>query len=389
MNFIYISFLAGIPPRMELQCNSLRKHGHHVRVVTWSGGKILGADSGLDRIEVGTPLARRLRWEPLKPLRVFVEYFEYVARIAAEMKRSLSSGCVVQITHPFLLPLVGMCRRRQAKVYYDAFEFYAVMFRQMGVPARILAGLCDILERRYLPQVEGVFCVTSKDGWLRRHLATLNPRVLELWNLPARDQPIDQHARQEARSSFAGKDLVVYVGGLHAEKGLKIFPKVVKQLVKEHTAAHFLVIGNIRADSDPDIWLEKEGISKYCSFLPWSPPAVMNAYLREVAVGLILSVPTGTHVLLGPGGGRKLFTYMAAGLPVVAPRHSSAWDMVEREGIGIQVDSTCEKAVAGAVLELLINNTMRRRMAERARCLFEEKYNWDCQEKKFLNFMGL
>jgi glycosyltransferase involved in cell wall biosynthesis len=213
---------------------------------------------------------------------------------------------------------------------------------------------------------------------------------LEIWNLPSLECYTDEKLTFEIRRRFSGKKLIVYAGGLKPQKGLENFPDIVRHVVKKCTEAHFLIIGNVKVDGHVQAWLIREGIDQHCNYIPWLSFNALYTYLVEASVGLILSVPTGSHLLLGPGGGRKLFTYMAAGLPVVAPYHSASWDLVTAESIGIQVDTTRAEKIGARIIELLEKRKVREEMARRAKTLFIEKYNWECQETKYIEmFSGL
>jgi glycosyltransferase involved in cell wall biosynthesis len=285
------------------------------------------------------------------------------------------------------LALVPLLRSKKALIYYDAFEFYTVMFRNMGLLGRAFSLLCEKLENRYVPALDGVLCVTSLNNWLKKRMMLLHRKTVELWNLPSLDQSINKELTNEIRRQFFGRDLIVYIGGLKAHKGLTIFPDLVRQVARGHSRAHFLIIGNVQTEADVETWFNHEGIGEHCTYVPWVLPKVLNTYLFEATVGLVLSPPSGIHLLVGPGNGRKLFTYMATGLPVVAPNHGSAWDLVTKERIGLQVDTTRAEDVARGVLTLLEHKELREQMGNNAKTLFIERYNWECQENKYIEFI--
>ncbi len=302
------------------------------------------------------------------------------------MKR-VQSGNIIVLTHPLLLMLVPTLKKAGAQVYYDCMEFEGMRMNQKGFVGKGFAKLYDFLENRYVPRLAGVLCVTSRDGWLKKRLTKLNPKTIELWNLPPRSISIDKKLLDKLQAQFAGRDIITYIGGLHAQKGLRVFPEMVRLVVREHKQAHFLIIGRIRAKEGPEGWLEKTGIHKYCTYVPWVAQDILFTYLQVSDIGLVLSWPEGTHLHLGPGGGRKVFTYFAAGVPVVAPQHSTAWNLVTDEKTGIQVDTTNPAAIADGISQLLADRRARNAMGQRALELFRQKYHWESQEKVFIEFI--
>jgi len=322
-----------------------------------------------------------------KSIRIALGHIEYIARLTKRLAPIVRPGDIVQLNHPLLLTLVPLLRRKKALIYYDAFEFYTVMFRNMGLLGRAFSLLCEKLEYRYVPALDGVLCVTSRNNWLKRKLMSLNCNTVELWNLPPLEPSVNKDLTYDVQRQLFGRDLIAYIGGLKAQKGLTIFPDLVRKVVSGHLGAHFLIIGNIKTDEDVQTWLSREGLGEHCTYIPWVLPEVLSTYLFEAAVGLVLSPPSGIHLLVGPGNGRKMFTYMAAGLPVVAPNHGSAWDLVTRERIGLQVDTTRAEDVAEGVLTLLEDKELREQMGNKAKTLFLERYNWESQESKYIGLV--
>jgi glycosyltransferase involved in cell wall biosynthesis len=386
---IQVAYLGGIPPRVDLQCKSLKKFGYSVGAVAHASEQSLGGTHLNDVVRVHTPIRNRLlKTKVPKTMRVTIGHLEYIFRVAHNLARKVTAGDIVQLSHPFLLTLVPLLKSKKVRIYYDAFEFYTLTLPELGLPGRAFSWLSGSLENRYVPVINGVLCVSSRDNWLKQRLKSLNPNTQEIWNLPSLEYSTDDKLSSEIRQRFFGKELIVYAGGLKPQKGLANFPDIVSRVVRKCATAHFLVIGKIKVHGDAQTWLIREGLDQHCTYIPWLSFNALYTYLVEASVGLILAVPTGSHLLLGPGGGRKLFTYMAAGLPVVAPIHSTSWDLVTTEKIGVQVDTTRAKDVAKGVLALLEQSQLRKEMADRAKYLFLEKYNWECHESKYIKLLA-
>jgi glycosyltransferase involved in cell wall biosynthesis len=72
----------------------------------------------------------------------------------------------------------------------------------------------------------------------------------------------------------------------------------------------------------------------------------------------------------------KLFTYLAAGLPVVANDVGGWSRIIQEEKVGLLTENT-PKAFAAAVNELLSNHSMWKEYSSNAIDVVSRKYNWD------------
>ncbi len=395
---LFVTWLSDVPPRTDLLCRSVQRYGFQTSFITWAEGHQLYAQLNnlQKKIRVRTPIFIKLKkwFEMHAPffrhglVTLPVQYIEYTCRVRKVLLGIIRDKNIIVLTHPFLLTLVPTLKKAGAHVYYDCMEFEGMMMNQKGFVGKGFAKLYDFLENRYVPRLAGVLCVTSRDGWLKKRLTKLNPKTIELWNLPPRSISIDKKLLDKLQAQFAGRDIITYIGGLHAQKGLRVFPEMVRLVVREHKQAHFLIIGRIRAKEGPEGWLEKTGIHKYCTYVPWVAQDILFTYLQVSDIGLVLSWPEGIHLHMGPGNGRKVFTYFAAGVPVVAPQHSTAWNLVTDEKTGIQVDTTNPAAIADGISQLLADRRARNAMGQRALELFRQKYHWESQEQGLLKLFA-
>lgn len=75
------------------------------------------------------------------------------------------------------------------------------------------------------------------------------------------------------------------------------------------------------------------------------------------------------------GSPNVLLEAMAAGVPVVATRVGGVPEIVTHEDTALLVEPRNPRAMAGAIRRMLENNSVRRRLAQNARHLAEEKYS--------------
>lgn len=111
----------------------------------------------------------------------------------------------------------------------------------------------------------------------------------------------------------------------------------------------------------------------------------MFYYLKIAHVALALQQPVGSFLLVSKGNGRKFFTYMQAGLPIIAPNFGEIGLVVKEERCGILVDTTRPEEIAEAITYLLEHPEEAKAMGKRGRRAIEEKYNWEIEKKKLLD----
>jgi len=112
------------------------------------------------------------------------------------------------------------------------------------------------------------------------------------------------------------------------------------------------------------------------------PLGEMPAILRTCDAGLIAYArPLGADSLPN-----RLFEYMAAGLPVIAPEYSTEIARVlHEEGCGLTADFENPSSIAAAIVELSRVPDRCREMGKRAREAFVNRHNWQAEVKPLLD----
>jgi len=108
----------------------------------------------------------------------------------------------------------------------------------------------------------------------------------------------------------------------------------------------------------------------------------MPAILRTCDAGLIAYA----RQLGADSLPNRLFEYMAAGLPIIAPQYSTQIARVlHEEQCGLTADFENPASVAAAIVELSQNPGRCRDMSKRARQAFENRHNWEAEVKPLLD----
>jgi len=108
----------------------------------------------------------------------------------------------------------------------------------------------------------------------------------------------------------------------------------------------------------------------------------LHAYLSVCHVGLWLYLPYEQSIRTK--GSSKLFLYMRVGLPVIASNFPGIRSIVEEAKCGILVDPNNVKEIANAIIKLLKDPKLAKRLGENGRKAIVERYNWENEEGKII-----
>lgn len=373
-------------PRVELEVKTLREMGYSVCALHWvrvSGScPPIKQECSIPEIRIRYPAPRgTIRLLPRLP----VFYLRAIRRLCTEGIRFDAIHC----THLMLLPLAIYLKMRwDAKAIYDVYEFHLQeTAERLPWGLRWLVSLLRSLEKLLVRRVDGVITVDSVGKQLENYYRALQPNTSVLYNVPEIQPKLDPNKLQEIRRRYAGRELIIYVGGLSEAKGALILPKVVCQVMAKRPHTIFLIIGTFHlSKTSQQFWsaVERLGVKEHLEFIPWLPYQDMLHYISLSKVGLAPYQPIPRYYKSSRGNGRKIFTYMQCGIPIVGPQFGEIGRVVQEEGCGLLVDTTDPKAIADAILFLLDNPEEARKMGKRGQAAIRERYNWGVEKVKLL-----
>ncbi|MCB9222891.1 MAG: glycosyltransferase family 4 protein [Crocinitomicaceae bacterium] len=170
-------------------------------------------------------------------------------------------------------------------------------------------------------------------------------------------------------------NIIIYSGLLHENTGFKSIVESSKLLPE---GAIIQIIGKIYPTS-----LKKELEScKNIEYISWTDRKSVLHKIKNAKIGIALYQPTKQNIYAQP---RKLFEYMAAGIPIIAS-DSKLWkEFVEENNAGINVDPASIDQIVEAVKFLTVNPSEAKQMGHNARIAFENKYDWQKESDKLVN----
>ena len=364
-------------PRQRNLRSLLQVLGFHTVYVTWDRTKGEPAPD----VQDGEVLATVHLAAPTESTRLLFRIPRYLRAVATILRCEMRTGKispVIVATHFSHLPLVVIFRR--ALWIYDTAEYYAFsLSRYFGFLGSVIRPILIYAEGLAVKRMYAVLAVDSKDQWFEKQLVRFNAAVRVVPNVPARgdDPPAELITRYG--HSDAGRRVIAYVGGIVEQKGLEVALEAVAALRSVAPDVLLLLIKSGQQGSEERMqeMIRSRGLSEYVKLEGPLPYPQMLARIWNAEIGVALYQRNSWYERVGALNARKIFTYMQAGLAVVAPEFGEIARVVHETDCGVLVDTEDPWRVAEALSSLLADATTRVRLQANARRAFEQRYNWE------------
>ncbi|QKG85685.1 glycosyltransferase family 4 protein [Kroppenstedtia pulmonis] len=279
---------------------------------------------------------------------------------------------------PELLPWGVLLRQRTNRpVIYDAHEDLPKQIHtKPWIPKLFrpfLARLAHQVEKALARRLSAV--VTATESIADQFDA---PQVAVVKNYPLT-------APYTHTESDDDKNRLLYVGGISYLRGYQEMIRMMDYL-PHSLQAELHLIGPMQHIRSEDRKLDqlKEKRVYYHGIIPFEE---VPQWLSRGKVGLVCLHPVENYQESLP---IKLFEYMAMGLPVVATDFPLWRKIVADHGAGRMVNPLDPSDMAEKVKEILSDPLLQRKMGEQGRKAYQEKYNWQVEEKKLIRlYQGL
>jgi glycosyltransferase involved in cell wall biosynthesis len=174
-----------------------------------------------------------------------------------------------------------------------------------------------------------------------------------------------------------GRIKIALVGKVRIRKGVIVFIEAASEVLQKYRDTYFYIVGDDSGDNDGCLATAKNmvsmrGITPYFTFTGslYNAPQFMK-YIDIIVVPSIFEEPFG----------RVNIEAMAAGKPVIASRVGGIPEVVEDHVNGLLVPKGDADALAKAMIKLIENAALRRRLGENGRRSVEEKFDTKKQVK--------
>ena len=342
------------------ECISLAKNGYYVSLLV-ADGKGDDKKSGVAIYDVGASKGRldRMRHAPSRLL-----------------KKALQLDADVYHLHDPELLLIGLMLKKRGKVViFDAHEDVPKQIRgkhYLNKLAKwILSNTFAVFEKYACRKLDAVVSATP---YIREKFTTMGVRSVDINNYPLLGE------LSSGRVDWSQKKVqVLYVGGLGRVRGIH---EMVQAMAHTRPDVQFALGGNFTQTSFEELVKSEDGWQKV-DFRGWLNREGVKSALNESVAGLVTLHPIINYLDALPV---KMFEYMAAGLPVIASNFHLWKQIIEGNQCGICVDPLDPNAIAEAIDYLVTHPEKAEQMGRNGQRAVQEKYNWDIEEKKLLDF---
>jgi glycosyltransferase involved in cell wall biosynthesis len=292
----------------------------------------------------------------------------------ALVRRAARSGAAVLHAHEpdaWFAALIA-ARATGARVVIDVHEHYPSRLdtrlpKALRPAARAaLAAACRLAARG----ADAV--VLARDGLAGDFSA--HPRLVPVRNHALPVPPAPRPARARPLT-------LVHLGVLGRTRGALLLPEL---LAKAPAGTRLRLVGRFTDDSEAAFHARAAalGVAGRIDDLGWQPQEALPAALAEADIGLVLFQPVDrNHRLALP---HKLFDYMLAGLPVIAPDFAPETAAVVREaGCGLLADTADAGAVAAAVAALA-DPARRAALGQAGRAAALGRFGWPAEAARLV-----
>ncbi len=178
---------------------------------------------------------------------------------------------------------------------------------------------------------------------------------------------------------------ILYSGSFAPWHACENMIEVAKKLVKKDKKIKFLLIGNGKKWKTCKYLIDKHKLQNNVTLTHKIPYSEMPAYVSAADICLAL-FDRNYHEYKESGyyySPVKLFEYMSAGKPVVASNIGNIKQLITKEN-GFLVDENDIDEVSSAILKLIKNKRLYKKISENNRKLILDKYNWKTINKTVL-----
>ncbi|MGG0237411.1 glycosyltransferase [Bacillus rhizoplanae] len=271
------------------------------------------------------------------------------------------------------LPQGFICAKimRRKKLIYDSHE---VQTSRTGYNSNIYG----IMEKFFIKFCDVMIMENHTRAKYTEELYGFYPKVIHNYpfvSRPELSKSIDLHG---LLNILRNEPILLYQGGIQTGRGLD---KLV-QAVPLFKRGVVVFIGDGRIKPELQQMVQDMKLEDRVKFLPKVPVQDLIHYTKNAYLGFqVLNNVCFNHY---SASSNKLFEYMMSGVPVVACRFPEIQGVVEKENIGVCVDSHDPVSIAEGVNYLLDHPEERGKMKENC-FTAREKYNWNEEKRAFMD----
>ena len=332
---------------------SLSKLGHEIVDITWSGSMNLGVR------RVKKNLVQYLLPGLDLSFNTKIGNFPYVPSIDTIIEM-VKPDIIHAQSHLFLTTCSAVKSAKKYKI--PAIVTVHGVLAQRSLPI-------NIAQKTYLYTIGSwclnnatkVICLTKRDAY----------EVMKYFRIQKRISVIPNGVDIDTFKPSSEEDvnLIGWIGRFVPEKGLDYLLEAFRIVSKLEPDIRLVLIGDGPLRPRIVKLANKYGLNNKIIITCEIPHEKISDILSRVSLFILPSIKEGMPV--------TLLEIMASGKPVVGSKISGIMDVINNGQNGLLVPSKNPQAIADAILLLLNDKSLRRRLGRNARQLMVEKYSWN------------
>ena len=355
------------PGGVNIHISRLEEHftrmGHEVKIIAPSSRPRETRKNG-DVLVFGRPIPIRASGSVVRsPVSPMLHFSNRIGHMLRSEKFD-----VIHIHEP-LMPTLATSVLHHSRHELVIGTFHAFRARSWGYPI-----WKHVILNRWYKKINGRIAVSSAaKGFISKYFPgdfTIIPNGIDLEHFSGNAEPFSQFND--------GKLNILFVGRMEKRKGFKYLLSAYELVKKDFPACRLIVVGpEDRASRKYRKIADQRGLHDiiFTGFVPYSE---LPRYYRSA------------HICCSPATGKESFGIilleaMAAGRPVIASRIDGYADLVEDGVDALLVKPKDVNALAGAILRLLKDESLRDRMGAMGE-LKAGKYGWKTVAQQVMDF---
>jgi len=326
---------------------------------------------------------------------------------------NIKSSFLAKIQIPFLIfsELVFACRlakKEKPKLIHAHWTVPSgtialIIKRFFDIPVLVTAHAGDVFSKNKLIEYSNYLVIkyadfitvnskATKKALLRPNKKCSRVSIIPMGVDAHKFKPIRRGKTRKIRNKLGlnNKKIILFVGRLAEKKGTSYLVKAMPEILKKFPDSHLLLIGYGPEEKKLKTLTKRLGLREKISFLGRIPNEELPLYynLGDVFVAPSIQTESGDT----EGLGVVLLEATACGTPVIGTDIGGISDIIKNKQTGLLVKQRNPKKIAQAVILLLENPLIKKKISSNSERKIVELFTWKVVTKKFkrvyLNLIG-
>lgn len=280
-----------------------------------------------------------------------------------------------------LLPFLKRTKKNGIFIYDMHENFPAAILSKTWIPKlfrKTIAQLVTRIELYCFRHLDGIIFAESS---YKTSYSTIPTHIKQedIYNYPlhvAKTNPI-----------IKGTEDVkfIYIGRIAEIRGVWIMINLIQLLLAKGKKVSLQLIGPCDEMLLKRLqnYLDEKKLGEYITYVPYVEHDEIWKFYKEAQIGLCLLEPVPNYL---NSMATKNFEYMASSLPMIVSDFPSWKHLIEKSNCGFAVNPSNIEELQKRATDLIENKDKRELFGQNGRKSFEDKYNWDIEERKLLKF---